>query len=82
MDEPVFSVIVTAYNQPQEIKRAVESVLNQTVKCFELIVVDDNSTDKSLNILKEYSDKDKRIKIIKQENKGPACARNIGIQKA
>lgn len=83
MDEPVFSVIVTAYNQPQEIKRAVESVLNQTVKCFELIVVDDNSTDNTPEVLKALAENHPKMKVIRhQKNASSHAARCTGVENA
>lgn len=78
---PAFSVIMPVYNKEKYIERAVKSVLNQTYKNFEIIIVDDKSTDNSLNIIKKF--KDKRIRIFKhRKNKGASGARNFGIKKA
>lgn len=83
MDAPVFSVIVTAYNQPDDIKRAVESVLNQTVKCFELIVVDDCSTDDTPKVLDEYAKKNACMRVIRHEKNGSShVARCTGVENA
>ena len=83
MDSPVFSVIVTSYNQPQDIKRAVESVLNQTVKCFELIVVDDCSTDNTPEILKALSEMHPEMKVIRhKKNASSHAARCTGVENA
>jgi glycosyltransferase involved in cell wall biosynthesis len=75
-----YSIIIPTYNRVKKIKKAVTSVLNQSVSCWELIIVDDGSTDKT----KEYinSIRDNRIKYIYQDNKGPAASRNTGIRKA
>ncbi|MEA1987104.1 MAG: glycosyltransferase [Candidatus Marinimicrobia bacterium] len=70
------SVIIPVYNRASTISRAIDSVLNQSYRVFEIIVVDDGSTDKTGEILKTYSDK---IKIISQKNSGVSSARNIGI---
>ena len=72
---PKFSVIIPVFNRENFIKRAVESVLNQSYKNFELIVVNDGSTDKTLDVIKNYP-----IKIISQENRGVSSARNRGIK--
>lgn len=75
------SVIIPLYNEEKYIKECINSVINQTYKNIEIIVVDDKSTDNSLNELKSI--KDKRIKIIElKENKGVSNARNIGIKEA
>lgn len=73
------SVIVPVYNAEKYLRRCIDSILSQTYKNFELIIVNDGSTDNSLRILKEYANSDSRIKLINQENKGVAGARNTGI---
>lgn len=70
------TVIIPAYNRGWIIREAIESVLNQDFKTFELIVVDDGSTDNTQDILTSYRDK---IKIIRQKNTGVSAARNKGI---
>lgn len=68
------SIILPTYNVEQYIARAIESCINQTFKDIEIIVVDDCGNDNSINIAKEYSKKDKRIKIIHNEkNLGLLC---------
>ena len=79
---PVISVIVPVYNAEKYINRCIESILNQTFKDFELIIVDDGSKDNSGNICEEYARRDERIKVIHQENKGQASARNRGVLNA
>ena len=74
------SVIVPVYNQEKYIGRCIDSVLNQTMTDFELILINDGSKDKSLDILRNYEKKDKRIKIIDQKNMGVAKTRNKGIE--
>ena len=77
---PQISVIMPVYNTSQYLRRSIESVLNQTYKDFELICINDGSTDNSLEILQEYATHDPRIKIINQENAGLSCARNSALE--
>ncbi len=74
------SIIVPVYNVEKYLAQCLDSILNQTFKDFECICVNDGSTDNSLKILQEYAQKDKRFKIITQENKGLSGARNTGIR--
>lgn len=76
------SVIIPVYNSEEYISKCLDSIINQTFKDIEIICIDDGSTDNSLRILQEYAKNDARIKICTQENKGPAVARNLGLQKA
>lgn len=76
---PEISIIVPVYNVEKYFKNCIESILSQTFKDFELILVDDGSTDSSGNICDEYAKKDNRIKVIHQGNKGQASARNRGL---
>jgi len=77
-NEARVSVILPMYNGAQFVSRAIESVLNQTYKELELIVVDDGSSDNSINVVQDYTDA--RLKLFKKKNGGPASARNFGIQ--
>ena len=80
---PKISVIMSVYNGEKYLAEAIESILEQTFKDFEFIIIDDGSTDKSLEILKEYAKKDSRIKIIaNQKNIGLTKSLNIGIKQA
>lgn len=80
---PKVSVVLTAYNRPQFLPAAIDSVLAQTLADFELIIVDDGSTDSRVRaVLQEYAGKDKRIKPFHKENAGASAARNYGIAKA
>ena len=77
------SVIIPTYNRAHLIGKAIQSVLNQTYQDFEVIVVDDGSTDNTEEVIKEFQKKDKRIKYIKHEkNKGYPKALNTGIKAA
>lgn len=77
---PKISVIVPVYNTYKYLKRCIGSILNQTFQDLEIIIINDGSTDKSLQLLKKYSKLDKRVKIYTQENQGLSQARNNGIQ--
>ena len=76
------SVIIPVYNVENYLKECLDSVTSQTLEDMEIICIDDGSTDNSSDILKEYSKKDNRIKIITKENGGQATARNLGIKEA
>lgn len=75
--QPVFSVVIPVYNVERYIKECIESVLNQTYKNFEIVIVDDGSQDNSIRIARQYLDS--RIRIVSQPNRGLAAARNTGI---
>lgn len=79
---PLVSVITPMFNSEKYIGQTIRSVLNQTYDNWEMIIVDDSSTDDSRKLVKKYSDKDKRIKLIELESNfgGPARPRNIGIK--
>ncbi|MDD3053776.1 MAG: glycosyltransferase family 2 protein [Endomicrobiaceae bacterium] len=76
------SIIVPVYNVEKYLRQCLDSILSQTFKNFECICINDGSLDSSLSILKEYSEIDKRIKIISQENKGLSVTRNVGIKQS
>lgn len=77
---PVISVIVPSFNEEKHIARCLDSILNQTFTDFEVLCVDDNSTDSTFDIIKEYSLKDSRIKPLKNPGKGVSSARNFGLE--
>lgn len=79
---PKISIIVPVYNVEQYLKHCINSILNQTFTEFELILVNDGSTDQSGNICEEYAKIDKRIKVIHKENEGQSSARNRGLEVA
>ena len=74
------SVIIPIFNAEKYISDCLESIINQTLKDIEIILINDGSNDKTEQIIKEYAKKDKRIIILKQKNKGAGAARNRGIQ--
>ncbi len=74
------SIIIAAYNSEKYIGNCIESVLNQTYEKFELIIIDDGSTDNTRIICEKYKDKDSRIKYIYQNNQGVGEARNNGLK--
>lgn len=77
-ENPDFSVIITAYNKEEFVGEAIQSVLNQSFQGFEIIAIDDGSTDNTKNVIFSFSDP--RIRYAYQENSGlPACARNKGM---
>jgi len=76
---PAVSVVIAAYNRARFLPETIDSVLGQRFRDFELIVVDDGSTDDTQNVLKSYGN---QICVLKQENRGPASARNLGIRRA
>src|SRR5690606_8126065 len=77
---PRFSVIIPLYNKENFVAATIDSVLAQSFSDFELIVVDDGSSDNSGQIVQSYTDK--RITYIRTENRGVSSARNLGIEKA
>lgn len=79
---PKISVIIPVYNSEEYLKECLESVLNQSLKNIEVILIDDGSKDHSSKICDEYSQRDKRVIVIHQENKGICGARNAGLKMA
>ena len=76
------SIIIPVYNGEKTIKRCVDSILNQTFKDLEIILVDDGSKDSSLDICNSLADENEKIKVFSQSNCGPSAARNLGIEKS
>ena len=77
---PVISVVMSTYNRSDLLPRAIGSILNQTYKDFEFIIINDGSTDGTSDVLKSYAARDKRIRIIENEgNKGLVYSLNRGI---
>ena len=79
---PKISVIIPIFNSQNFIEESLNSLINQTFKNFEIICVNDGSTDKTFDILKKFEQKDERIYIINQNNLGAGIARNIGMKKS
>ncbi|WP_299364569.1 glycosyltransferase family A protein [Winogradskyella sp.] len=77
---PFFSVVVTVYNKSDFIENTVNSILNQSFENFEVIVINDGSTDNSAEIIKTF--KDQRLKLITTKNQGASKSRNLGIKQA
>ena len=78
--EPLISVIIPVYKVEKYLKRCIDSVINQTYKNLEIILVDDGSPDNCPKICDDYSKKDKRIKVIHKKNGGVSSARNEGLK--
>ena len=81
-DAPLVSVIIPAFNAATTIKHTIQSVLAQTYPYFEILVIDDGSSDGTSDVVKKLLAGDGRIKLLKQENQGVAAARNFGIRYA
>lgn len=79
---PEVSIIVPVYNVENYLEKCINSILNQTFKNFELILVNDGSTDRSGEICEEYKQRDKRIKVFHNSNQGVSMSRNFGIDEA
>lgn len=75
------SIIVPIYNSERYIERTIVSILNQSYKDIELLLINDGSTDDTINILNSYAKKDSRIVLINKENEGVSATRNIGLDK-
>ena len=77
----LISVIIPSYNSGKFLGEAIESVVNQTYKNIEIIVINDGSTDNTEEIAKKWQKRDERVRYLKhKENKGPSAARNTGIK--
>lgn len=83
MDSPTVTVFIPCYNAEKFIAETIDSILNQTYQDFEILIIDDGSTDKSGDILKQYIQKDNRIRVLYNENnKGVGYTRNRGVAEA
>lgn len=76
---PILSVLLPVYNAEQYIDASIQSILNQSFKNFELILIDDGSTDSSLSIIRQHAEKDNRVVVVEQQNTGLSSALNAGI---
>lgn len=79
---PIISVIIPAYNSEKYIDRCIESLVNQTINDYELLIINDGSTDSTLGICKKLSSKYRNIRVLNQNNKGVSEARNYGMVNA
>ena len=77
-----YSIIVPVYNSENYLKKCLDSLLNQSYTDFEVILINDGSTDKSRDICEQYSDNDFRIKTVNKDNGGLSSARNVGMSVA
>lgn len=82
MAEIKVSVIIPVYNTAKYLQECLDSVIKQTLKNIEIICIDDGSSDDSALILKEYAERDQRLVVFLQDNKGLSAARNVGIKAA
>ena len=82
MAEICISVIIPIYNMEHLLSKCVDSILNQTYRCIDVILVDDGSTDNSLTICNDYAKIDSRVKVVQKQNGGVSSARNAGIDVA
>lgn len=82
IDVSSISVIIPAYNAEKTLMRCLDSVLRQTFEDFEVIVIDDGSTDGTSALCNAYSNKDTRIKVIRQTNQGANVSRSIGLKRS
>ncbi len=82
LNDCLVSIIIPGYNTEEYLDKCICSVVNQTYKNLEIILVDDGSSDSTLSKFNEWEKKDSRIKVVHQENKGLALARNTGISAA
>ncbi|GHT03911.1 hypothetical protein AGMMS49525_09690 [Bacteroidia bacterium] len=80
--QPLISVIVPVWNVEKYVGECLESILGQTYRNLEIIVVNDGSPDNSVDVVKQYVAQDGRIKLIEQKNAGPSVARNAGLTAA
>lgn len=78
----MISVIIPVYNAEEYIEECLHSLKNQTYNNFEAILVDDGSTDKSIDIIKKHTEKDNRFRLFSQKNAGPSAARNQALKHA
>lgn len=79
---PLFSIIVPVYNVSEYLRRCLDSIINQSFKDFECLLIDDGSTDESPKICKKYAERDVRFRFYQKENGGVSTARNLGLENA
>jgi glycosyltransferase involved in cell wall biosynthesis len=79
---PLLSIIIPQYNEEKDILDCLESLSLQTYKNFEIIVIDDGSIDNSLEMIRNFEKKNKKVKVLEQNHKGPGMARNFGAEKS
>ena len=77
--EPLISIIVPVYNVEPYLRRCLDSIVSQTYKNLDIIIIDDGSSDGSEDICDQYSARDRRIRVVRQKNAGLSAARNVGL---
>ena len=82
MDQPLVSIILPVYNAQNHLARCIGSILNQTYKNIELIILNDGSKDQSLPVCEAFRAKDERIVLVDKENSGVSDTRNLGLKLA
>lgn len=80
--DPLISIIVPVYQAERYLEKCIDSILSQTLRSFELILINDGSPDNSGKMCDSFAEKDERIKVIHKQNSGPAATRNVGIKLA
>ena len=80
MDKPKISILISAYNAEKYLAECIQSVLNQNYDSYELIIVNDGSTDGTLDICKNYEETNSHVRVFSWENKGLILARRKGIE--
>src|SRR5688572_26009031 len=81
-EQPVVTVVVPLYNKQQYVTRALASIEKQTYQDFEVIIIDDGSTDCGADMARAFCTHDARFRVVSQSNAGPGAARNRGIELA
>ena len=76
------SVVVPVYNSEKYLQKCIDSILNQSFTNIEVLLVDDGSSDKSMQICRQYSEQDNRVKVFYKENSGVSDTRNFGLDKS
>ena len=79
MSKPAISVIIPVYNAQEGLSQCIDSLLDQTFSDYEIIILNDGSTDNSLEVIQNYASKNDSIRVIDKENEGVAKTRNRGI---
>lgn len=82
LNDPTVSIVLPVYNAGRYVGKAIESLLRQDCQDFEIILIDDGSTDNSLGVMEEYKERDRRIRILSRENKGLIFSLNEGVSVA